>query len=157
MIAGLSLVPHRFRPMILRMAGATVGRGVLIYGGFSASGSSEIVIEDDVFINHRCFIDAQAPVILRSGARIGDHVRLITSTHAIGPSDRRAGAGQSRPIQVGRGAWVGSGACILPGVTIARGCVIAAGSVVTRSTEANGLYAGVPARRLRTLPPSVAP
>lgn len=31
------------------------------------------------------------------------------------------------------------------------GCVIAAGAVVTRDAEPDGLYAGVPARRIRSL------
>ena len=42
-------------------------------------------------------------------------------------------------------------AIILPGVTIAEGCVIAAGAVVNKSTEPDGLYAGVPARRVKDL------
>jgi acetyltransferase-like isoleucine patch superfamily enzyme len=41
---------------------------------------------------------------------------------------------------------------IMPGVSIERGVVIAAGAVVTRSCAAHGLYAGVPARRIRELP-----
>ena len=40
---------------------------------------------------------------------------------------------------------------ILGGVTIAPGCVIGAGAVVTRSTERDGVYVGVPARRVRDL------
>jgi acetyltransferase-like isoleucine patch superfamily enzyme len=32
---------------------------------------------------------------------------------------------------------------------IAKGCIIGANAVVTHDTEPNGLYAGVPARRLR--------
>jgi hypothetical protein len=39
----------------------------------------------------------------------------------------------------------------LPGVVIGPGCVIAAGAVVVSDCKPNGLYAGVPARRLRDL------
>lgn len=52
---------------------------------------------------------------------------------------------------VGDGCWIGANATILPGVTVAPGCVIAAGAVVTKDTEPDGLYAGVPARRVRDL------
>ena len=41
---------------------------------------------------------------------------------------------------------------ILSVVNILDGCIIAANSVVTKSTEPNGLYAGVPARRIKDLP-----
>ncbi|WP_372495087.1 acyltransferase [Nocardioides pinisoli] len=50
------------------------------------------------------------------------------------------------------GAWIGAAVTVLPGVTIGPGCVVAAGSVVTADCQANGLYAGVPARRIRDLP-----
>lgn len=49
------------------------------------------------------------------------------------------------------GCWLGGNVTVLPGVTIGRGCVIAAGAVVTKSCDPNGLYAGVPARRIRDL------
>jgi acetyltransferase-like isoleucine patch superfamily enzyme len=38
---------------------------------------------------------------------------------------------------------------IMPGVTIGAGVVVAAGAVVTKDCEAGGLYAGIPAKRLR--------
>jgi maltose O-acetyltransferase len=40
---------------------------------------------------------------------------------------------------------------LLPGVTVGDGCVIAAGSVVTGDCEPHGVYAGVPAKRVRDL------
>ncbi|MFJ3312920.1 hypothetical protein ACIPJU_08945 [Micrococcus endophyticus] len=48
----------------------------------------------------------------------------------VGGPGQRAGAGEQRPVTVGDGCWIGSGA------------------MVTRSTEPNGLHAGVPARRV---------
>ena len=38
----------------------------------------------------------------------------------------------------------------LPGVQISSRCIIGAGSVVTRSTEPGGIYAGVPAKRIKS-------
>jgi maltose O-acetyltransferase len=42
---------------------------------------------------------------------------------------------------------------VLPGVTVGDGCVIAAGAVVNADCQPDGLYAGVPARRVRDLEP----
>jgi maltose O-acetyltransferase len=39
----------------------------------------------------------------------------------------------------------------MPGVTIGDGCTIASGAVVTRDCEPDGMYAGVPARRVKDL------
>jgi acetyltransferase-like isoleucine patch superfamily enzyme len=40
---------------------------------------------------------------------------------------------------------------IMPGVEVGPGCVVAAGAVVIKDCEPNGLYAGVPAKRVRDL------
>lgn len=40
-------------------------------------------------------------------------------------------------------------ATVIGGVIIEAGCIIGAGAVVTKSTESNGIYAGVPARRIK--------
>lgn len=39
--------------------------------------------------------------------------------------------------------------CNIKGVTINQGCIIGAGSVVTNSTEPYGIYAGVPAKKVK--------
>lgn len=51
-------------------------------------------------------------------------------------------------IEIEENVFIGNGAIVLYGVKIARNCIIAAGSVVTKDTEENGVYAGVPARRI---------
>jgi len=78
-------------------------------------------------------------------------VLLCTSTHEIGSESQRAGTTIQLPIIIEDGCWVGARANILPGVKIGKGCIIAAGSVVTKDCEPNGLYAGVPAKRIRDL------
>jgi maltose O-acetyltransferase len=79
-------------------------------------------------------------------------VLFCTSTHIMGPATERAGRVHPQPITVGDGCWIGARSVILPGVTIGDGCVIAAGAVVNKDCAANGMYAGVPARRVKDLP-----
>nr|WP_246298615.1 DapH/DapD/GlmU-related protein [Nocardioides panaciterrulae] len=78
-------------------------------------------------------------------------VLFCTATHEIGPASRRAGEQVKADITVGDGVWIGAGAQVMPGVTIGDGCVIAAGTVVVRDCAPHGMYAGVPARRVRDL------
>jgi acetyltransferase-like isoleucine patch superfamily enzyme len=54
-----------------------------------------------------------------------------------------------RPITLVEDVWLGANVTVTSGVTIARGCIIGANAVVTRDTSEYGLYAGVPARRVR--------
>ena len=101
------------------------------------------------FVNRRVEIDA--------GATVGEHVaiapgvRIVTASHELGPARQRAGKGTMSPVSIGDGCWLGVGCTILPGGDVALGCVVAAGAVVGKSTEPNGLYAGIPARRIRDL------
>jgi acetyltransferase-like isoleucine patch superfamily enzyme len=59
-----------------------------------------------------------------------------------------------RPTRIGNRVSIGSNATLLP-VTICDDVVIGAGSVVTRDISAPGIYAGNPARLLRTLVPAL--
>ena len=83
---------------------------------------------------------------------IAMNVTLASSSHEVSKnSSHRAGQGYSKPITVEDGAWIGAGVIILPGITIGSGCVIGAGSVVTKDTEKDSLYVGVPARKVKDL------
>jgi acetyltransferase-like isoleucine patch superfamily enzyme len=53
------------------------------------------------------------------------------------------------PVRLGRHVVIGSASIILPGVTIAEGSTVGALSLVKTDLDPWGIYAGVPARRLR--------
>ena len=55
----------------------------------------------------------------------------------------------SAPVQIGKHGLIGCGSVILPGVTIAEGCSVGSMSLCNRTTEPFGIYAGIPARRIR--------
>lgn len=102
------------------------------------------------FINHGVYVD-RGELTLGTQVYVGPRVMFATRNHQIGESHKRAGDNIDQPINVGSGTWIGANATILGGVTIASGCIIAAGAVVTKNTARDGLYAGVPAVRLRNL------
>lgn len=103
------------------------------------------------YLNRQVFIDASAPVKVGRGTQFGPRSMVITSTHDVGTHEQRGGTPRVAPVTIGAGCWIGAGAVILPGVTVADGCIVAAGAVVTRDTAPDGLYAGVPARRVKEL------
>lgn len=148
-IASWEIVPSRYRWRILRAFGLDV-KGALISPRVWF-GSKRVSIGRGTFINRECMFSTHAPISIGENVDIGMRVTLITASHEVASSDRRAGKHIAAPITIGSGSWVGAGATILPGVSIGKGTVIAAGSVVTESCEADSLYAGVPARRIRSL------
>lgn len=143
-------IPVRLRRAMLRAAGLTVAANANISPQVFF-GSGRCIVAEGCFISVQCLIDGSDQVTLGRFVHLAMGVRLITSTHEIGPSGHRAGAPRSAPITIGEGSWLGAGCQVLPGVEVARGCVVAAGAVVTRSTQPDGLYAGIPARRIRDL------
>ena len=53
-------------------------------------------------------------------------------------------------VMVGNDVWIGHGAVIMPGITIGNGAVIGANAVVTRDVAPYTIFAGVPAKKMRT-------
>ena len=149
-IQGLPM-PDRMRLPILRAAGVTIGSNVGIFGGSLFLGDCKI--GDGSFINTRCILDGYGTITIGRNVHLATGVKIITSTHEIGPMDKRAGPRVVKAVVVGDGCWLCTDSQILPGVTVAPGCVVASGAIVTKDTVSNGLYAGVPARRIRDLSP----
>lgn len=126
----------------------------------------------DCDLGDGCFV---GPFVeIQRGVRIGDRTRVQSHSficelvtigkdcfvgHGVmfvndlfqtgGPA--RGDQTQWRATSVGDRVSIGSNATILP-VRICDGAVIGAGAVVTRDIDTPGVYAGNPARRLRTLP-----
>ncbi|MCK1799884.1 glycosyltransferase [Micrococcus sp. XM4230B] len=151
------LLPHHMRMKLLGRLGLRGADDVRVVGGAHLVEPRDLVMGAGSFINDSAFID-RGPVVLGKNVYIGPRAVLITARHSVGSADQRAGQGAPAAVTVGDGTWIGANATVLPGVTIGGGCVIAAGAVVTADCEANGLYVGVPARRVKDLPagPSVA-
>jgi maltose O-acetyltransferase len=150
-LQGGRLVPRVVRWGVLRLWGADVATHRISEGCWF--GGRDIHIGAGTFVNFGCVFDNLAAVRIGARCDLGMRVMFVTSTHEIGPAERRAGAVGGQPVTVGDGCWIGAGAIILPGVTVGSGCIVAAGAVVTRDCEPDGVYAGNPARRLeRELP-----
>lgn len=149
-----SVVPNRHRQALLRRLGLKHMDGAFLGPRLTIVTPEEVSCGPGTFINAEVFFD-RGGITLGSRVFIGPRAMLITANHPIGSSRQRAADGAPSPITVGDGSWIGAGAIILPGVTIGSGCVIGAGAVVTKDCEPNGLYVGVPARRIKDLPDDV--
>jgi maltose O-acetyltransferase len=142
-------LPNAVRRALLNASGHSVGNARVLSG--SVIRSTRLTVGDHSFINHSCFFD-HGSVTIGDDVLIGPGVVFASGDHEWGDSGRRAGADVAKPISIGTGCWVGAHVTVLGGVKVAEGCVLAAGAVITRDTERDGLYGGVPARRIRDLP-----
>jgi maltose O-acetyltransferase len=147
-VGASTLVPTSLRWKLLRKAGIEASPSRIASKNFF--GGSNIQIGRGAFINRECLFDASARIVIDSHVSVGMRVMFITSSHLSDDPSRRAGAVISEPIHVGSGVWIGAGATILPGVSIGEGAIVAAGAVVNRDCLPHTLYAGVPARAVRS-------
>lgn len=118
--------------------------------------NSRVKIGKDCLINVGtsiiCGAGRNAPGInIGNKVQIGPNCTILGLTHLIGNSSSRAGRVVYKGVSIEDGCWLGGNVTILPDVTIRKGCIIAGGAVVIKDTEPNGLYAGVPAIRKKTL------
>lgn len=149
-----AVLAHRLTPVnarwrLLRATGARVSPAQILED-VRLPGKG-LVVGEGTFINRGVTWDGHATLTVGARCAIGHEVLFLGGTHEIGGSASRAGRRVDLPIVVGEGTWIGARATVLPGVTIGPGCIIGAGAVVTQDCEANGMYAGVPARRVRDL------
>jgi maltose O-acetyltransferase len=111
--------------------------------------SNDLRVGAGSLLNHGVHIENVERVEIGERTALGVFTTVLTSTHEVGPPQARAGTWIREPVTIGDGCWLGARCVVLPGVTIGDGCVVAAGSLVREDCDANGVYAGVPARRIR--------
>jgi acetyltransferase-like isoleucine patch superfamily enzyme len=112
-----------------------------------------VEIQRSVRIGKRCRIQSHAfvceLVTIGDDTFIGHGVMFINDVFAKG-GPARGDKALWRSTHIGSGVSIGSNATVLP-VTICDRAVIGAGAVVTKDITIPGIYAGNPARLLRTL------
>lgn len=110
-------------------------------------------IQKQVVIGERCRIQSHSficeLVTIGNNCFIGHGVMFINDLFEHG-GPAMGDKTLWKPTVVGNHVSIGSNATILP-VTICDNVVIGAGSVVTKNIDQPGVYAGNPARLLRTL------
>lgn len=111
-----------------------------------------------IYVPSKTLIDEQYPWMIT----IGDHVRITEGvkmlTHDFSwsvlklydkiPEKTGAILGASGVIEIGNNVFIGMNTIITRNVKIGDNVIIGAGSVVTKDCLSNGVYVGVPARRI---------
>lgn len=104
-------------------------------------------------INNNCTIIADKTFItIGSGCLIGGNFFVCDSDfHGLDIEHRRSGYYSCAGVTIGDDVFIGEGVKILKGVKVGNGAVIGSGSVVVKDVEPLAIYAGVPARKIRSL------
>lgn len=113
----------------------------------------KFVMHNNSHIGDNCIIDLSDDIIIEENVAIGPNCTFYTHDHEYHELDKAAWSGKTYTgkIVIGRNSWIGSNVTILPGVTIGNHVVVAAGSVVTKNLEGNSVYAGIPAKKIKSI------
>lgn len=109
---------------------------------------NRMIIGDGTWIGQQCFLHSAGGISIGQNVGIGPGVKILTSAHELGHSDRPIlhSPIAFAPVSIESGSDIGVGAIILPGVSIGRGAQVGAGAVVAEDVPAFAIVAGVPAR-----------
>jgi acetyltransferase-like isoleucine patch superfamily enzyme len=141
---------EEIRAIFSDLIGQEVDESFSLIPPFYTTGGENIRVGRNVFINQNCTMYDLGGIEIADDVMIGPNVSIITSSHPVEPSQRRASV-IAKPIVIERNVWIAAGATIIGGVRVGENSVIAAGSVVTRNVPANTLAGGNPARVIRSI------
>ena len=137
---------HAWRALLLRLFGAKLGPGCHIYPKARIWAPWLLQCEDVVAIADDAIIYNPSMVILGSHSTISQQAYLCGATHDY--DDPRFPM-ISKPITLGAYSWVCARATVQMGVTLGEGSVLGLGAIATRDLEPWGIYAGIPARKVK--------
>ncbi|MEI7055300.1 acyltransferase [Nocardioides sp. CCNWLW239] len=153
-VAGSAVVPRPVRQLIYRLAGIRA-QTMNVFSGVRITGS-DLELGKGTFVNHECYLDvAGGRIVIGENCHLAPQVMVMTATHDIS-SGKASREPTYATTTIGDEVWLGARSTVLPGVTIGEGCVVAAGAVVVGDCEPHGVYAGVPARRIKDLAPTTS-
>ncbi len=152
--------------------GVKLSRKASIYGAEAIELGAGVRIDDfcvlsagrgGICIGRNVHIAVMTSIIGHGAITIGDFCNLSSRVSLYSSSDDYSGEFMTNPtvparftnvdareVRLGRHVIVGSGSVILPGTTIGDNVAIGALSLVTGPLAADGIYAGTPARLLKT-------
>ena len=103
-----------------------------------------------------CLITPGVRIMSAENITIGDscmiaHGAYISDADWHGIYDRAKPVGNTKPVVFEDNVWIGDSAIICKGVKIGKNSIIGAGAVVTKNVPPNSIYAGNPAKLVKTL------
>lgn len=137
---------HSWRAMLLRLFGAKMGPNCHFYPTSRVWAPWSLICEERVTAGDGAEIYNPAPVRLGSHAILSQNSYLCGATHDF---DDPAFPLLAYAMEVGPYAWICARACVAPGVKVGEGAVLGLASVATRDLEPWGVYAGVPAVKVK--------
>lgn len=133
--------------LLLRMFGARVGKGVNVKPSVNIKYPWHLTIGNNVWIGENVWIDNLAKVEIGDNCCISQGALLLTGNHNYKRQDFKLMVGE---ILLQEGVWIGAKSIVGPGVKCMSHSVLSAGSFLSSGMGPYTIYAGNPAKQVRT-------
>jgi putative colanic acid biosynthesis acetyltransferase WcaF len=137
---------HPWRSMLLRLFGARIGPACHFYPKGRIWAPWNLTCEDRVTLGDGAELYNPSPLYMGSHCIVSQGAYICGATHEY---DNPLFPLVHFPMRIGPYAWVCARAAVNPGVNVGAGAILALGSVATRDLEPFGIYAGIPARKVK--------
>lgn len=111
-----------------------------------------VVIGEHFTENINCMITCMGRdnyIIIGDDCMLSENIDIWnTDSHQITDIDGKT-INNSKPIIIGNHVWIGKNCTVLKGVSIGDNSIIGMSSVVTKNIDANSIYVGNPARKVK--------
>jgi putative colanic acid biosynthesis acetyltransferase WcaF len=145
-----SLIPlSPLKVCLLRLFGASVGKGVVIKPGVSIKYPWFLQIGDHSWIGEDVWIDNLVHIHIGNHVCLSQGALLLTGSHNY--KDPAFGL-ITGTIILEDGVWIGAKAIVTQGITAGTHTLLSAGSVATKNLEAWFIYKGNPAIKVGLRP-----
>jgi putative colanic acid biosynthesis acetyltransferase WcaF len=138
---------HAWRAFLLRCFGAKLGPRTHICPRARIWAPWNLECAEQATIADEAIVYTPQRIALGSHAIVSQQAYLCGATHDY---EDPAFPLVARPISIGSYAWICARATVQPGVAVGDGAVLGLGSQATRNLEPWTVYAGVPARRVKS-------
>lgn len=142
------------RYALLKSISAACGDNVAIYPDVYLLNAQNLAIGSNVSVHPMCYIECGSEknsVVIGNNVSIAHGTTIMSTSHAYQSADipiRDQGVYQGKVV-IHDNVWLGAKSTILMGTEVKSGCIIAANAVVTKSTVADCIYAGIPAKAIK--------
>lgn len=130
---------------LLRLFGAKIGKDVRIKPGIHIKYPWKLTVGDYSWLAD-CYIENLDLVSVGANCCISQQAMLITGNHNYQKTNFDL---ITSPIILEDGVWVAAAARVCPGVTLHSHAVLTMGSVAKKNLDANGIYQGNPAIKIK--------
>lgn len=138
--------PSGLKAALLRAFGAEVGAGVVLKPRLNVKYPWRLHVGDHAWIGEGVWLDSLADIRIGAHACLSQGCTVETGNHDW---SKPAFDLQVREVVIEAGAWAAVKSLLLPGSRLASHAVLGAGSVLSGDTEPYGIYAGVPAVKVK--------